>query len=487
MTISMNSNTSYLPDPFGIGPGSSIKSLDSVIGYDADGNGGRMSLIGEKLRKAALHGRPLWTRPWIGPPAWTSGQGVLVGAVRHNASGQWYIASGGGTCGANEPVHLTGAAVSDGGVNWTHLGAPAWDPADDPAAPTLDLTGSASTPAGMLSLDVYANRGLMRFNGCAPEQYAVTGIRAKVFDSKVGTTRRGGGSITFWSDAPKIGFAAYSSGVAVKIFVDGRPLTADPMFGGSSGNYVSTADWGARKPRLYEVMSPVGDFYMLGLYITSADQIWKPSDTTNNVRGVFIGDSYLSGSGYGPFLHGNSLSGHFGRLIGVDDMWMFGMGGTGLLNTGSSSYYTYRERLPQALALAPDAFYIYGSTNDGSYTGAALTTEALAFIDAIRAESDAPIFWFGPMSIDSSGSSTVDASIAAAVAQRPNSNVFYKSIITSELPWITGTHNNSGFTWSSNISQYISGDATHPCDKGTMYFAQRMANTYIKDMLPSVL
>ena len=464
-----------------------LLSLSHVIGHDDDGYGGRMSLIGERLRKAAMHGRPLWCRPWIGPPAWTNGEAVAYGAVRHNSANQWYVAVNSGTCGVTEPVHLTGAAVSDGAVLWTHLGAPDWDPADDVAAPTITLTGSTSTPAGLNKIDVYANRGLMRINGMTPEQYATVSIRADVFDSKPGTTVRSGGSVAFWSDAPLIGFSAFNGLDGVKVYVDGRPLTADPVYGGAAGNYVFTANWASRKPRLYEIVSSLTNFHLLAIYLSSSDQIWRPSDTTGNLRGVFIGDSYLGGSGYGPFLHGNVLSSHFGRLIGVDDMWAFGIGGTGLLNPGAASYYTYRERLPQALALNPDAFYVYGSTNDAAYTQAALTTEALAFIDAIRAESGAPIFWFGPASINISGASTVDTAIAAAVALRPDSNVFYKSIITAGLPWITGSHNNSGFTWSSNVAQYISGDGVHPCDKGTMYFARRMANTYIKDMLPNIL
>lgn len=457
------------------------------IGPNSAGKGVRTSLIGERLRKAAMHGRPLWTRPWIGPPAWTSGQTVTTSAVRKNTSGQWYISITAGTCGATEPVHLGGAAVSDGAVLWTHLGAPAWDPADDVAAPTITLTNSG-TPAGMVKIATVSNQNLLRLNGCTANPVYTDWFYTDVFFVKTGTARQYyGGSVQFYSDAPKIGFTALNGGDGTKVYVDGRPLTANPVYQGAASNYVFTVDWGSRKQRLYEVMFSKTFQISTSIWITAEDQIWRPADATGNLRGVFIGDSYLGGSANGPFMHGNWLSSHFGRLIGIDDMWNYGIGGTGLLNPGASSYYTYRQRLPQALARNPDAFFVQGPTNDGLYTQEQVTTEALAFIDAIRAESDAPIFWFGPMSLNQPLNIPIDEAVADAVALRPDSNVFYKSIMTDDLPWITGAHNNTSVPWSSNISQYISGDNIHPCDKGIMYFAQRMADTYIKDMLPNIL
>lgn len=443
-----------------------------------------------KLERAIVAGRPLWTRPWIGPSAWTTGEAVKQGDVRKNSATptQWYVAAGSGTCGATEPTHVNGAAVTDGAVLWTHLGGPAWDPADDVAKPTLTLTGATSTPAGLTALDVWANRSLFTFNGCAPVQYATNRANLQVFNynAAASVTQRGG-SVSFWSDAPKIGFEVASGTAGTCLFVDGRPVTTGPIYPFAGSNFWATVDWGSRKPRLWEIHYGKDNAALYQIAVTSADQIW-PAPAAGALRAGFIGDSYLAGSSYGPFLLGNTLSEHFGRLIGIDDMWRMGIGGTGLLNPGTGPYFTYRERVPQLLALNPNAIFVYGSTNDLSYSQAAITAEALAFLDAIRAGSSAPIFWFGPAPIAGSYSSiqTVDTAVAAAVAARPGKNVIYKSMLTAVPPWLTGSHNNANYSWSSDISQYIGGDNVHPVDKGTMYLAGRMAAAYANEMLPLV-
>ncbi|NMN58364.1 hypothetical protein FHT36_002266 [Xanthobacter sp. SG618] len=442
-----------------------------------------------RLQQALAAGRPLWTRPWIGPSAWTTGEAVKQGDVRSNSATptQWYVAATGGTCGATEPTHTNGSATSDGAVLWTHLGGPSWDTADDPAKPALTLTGSTSVPAGLTALDVWANRSLFAFNGNAPGQYATSRANLNVFLPNASAAASRGGFVSFMSDAPKIGFEVPNNTFGIRVFCDGRPVTAGPIYPFSGSNFWATIDWGTRKPRLWEIHYGQANAALFLLAITSADQIW-PAPSPNGLRAGFIGDSYLAGSSYGPFLLGNTLSEHFGRLTGIDDMWRLGTGGTGLLNPGSGPYYTYRERVPQLLALNPHAIFVQGSTNDVSYSQSALTAEALAFLDAIRVGSTAPIFWFGPAPLSGNYASiqTVDTAISAAVAARPNSNIIYKSMLTAVPPWLTGSHNNASYSWTSNISQFIGGDNVHPVDKGTMYLAGRMASAYANDMLPLV-
>ncbi|GLI23500.1 lysophospholipase L1-like esterase [Xanthobacter flavus] len=446
-----------------------------------------------RLQQALAAGRPLWTRPWEGPSAWVPLQAVKQGDVRKNSAAQWYVAGSAGTCGATEPTHTSGAAVSDGGVLWTHLGGPSWDAADDPAKPILTPTNSTSTPAGLTALDVWANRALFTFNGCAPAQYATNRAYLNVFTIGVGGAVQRGGFVAFWSDAPKIGFEAPSGTAGMRIFCDGRPLTAGPIYPFAASNFWEVVDWGTRKPRLWEIHYGRDNATFMQIAITSADQIW-PAPSPGTLRGGALGDSYLAGSSYGPFILGDTLPEHFGRLIGVDDMWRLGIGGTGLLNPGTGPYYTYRERVPQLLALKPDVIFLQGSTNDIGSNQAAITAEALACIDAIRGGaggqpgSSAPIFWFGPAPISGSYSSiqAVDAAIKAACDARPGQNIFYKSLVTATPPWLTGSHNNASYSWSSNISQYIGGDNVHPVDKGTMYFAGRMASAYANEMLPLV-
>ncbi|MFG1203228.1 SGNH/GDSL hydrolase family protein [Xanthobacter aminoxidans] len=457
-----------------------------------------------RLQQAVDAGRPLSVRPWIAPTAWTSGQTVQVGEVRKNSAtpAQWYVAiSVDGVCGASEPTHTNGSAVWDGSagarVLWTHLGSSAdWQDADDPAAPTLTATGSTSVPAGYVSFDLWTNRNLVTLRGCYATQHAGTGtgLLLFTFDSKSGTAAPGGCSLAFMSDATGVAFQLPGSGGAgVKVYCDGRPVRMSAIGADQSMWYYHTIAFGKRKERLWEVFFGQSHSALYNIAIPSNAQIW-PAPSAVPLVGAFIGDSYLAGSTYGPFLHGNTLSAHFGRLIGIDTMWRFATGGTGLLNPGAASYYTYRERLPQVLAKNPDSIFVYGSTNDAGYTQSQVNTEALAFLDAIRngtggqPGTSAPVFWFGPAPISGnySGIQTVDTAIATAVAARPNSNIFYKSLVTSVPPVFIGSHNNTNFTAFSTIGEYIGGDNVHPVDKGTMYLARRMASAYANEMLPLV-
>ncbi|WP_029555115.1 GDSL-type esterase/lipase family protein [Xanthobacter sp. 91] len=450
-----------------------------------------------RLQQALDAGRPLWARPWIAPTAWTSGQTIQVGEVRKNSAtpAQWYIAAAqGGVCGAIEPTQTNGSAVWDGTANtsvlWTHLGSSAdWDNVDDPAAPTLTATGSTSVPAGYVSFNPWANRQLLTVRGAYLTQHvgSGTGIVLNTFDSKSGTTVYGGSGIAFMSDATGISFQVPASVQGIRVYVDGRPVTMSNIGPNQGGWYYHTIAFGKRKERLWEVFFGKDTAAIYNVAIPSNAQIW-PAPSVVPLVGAFIGDSYLQGSGYGPFLDGNTLSGHVGRLIGIDNMWRFGTGGTGLLNPGSGPFYTYRERLPQVLAQSPNVILVQGSTNDASYTQAQVNTEALALLDAIRAATTAPVFWFGPAPLSGGYSSIqiVDTAIAMAIAARPNSNIFYKSLVTSVPPVFIGSHNNTNFSAFSTIGEYIGGDNVHPVDKGTMYLARRMASAYANEMLPLV-
>lgn len=450
-----------------------------------------------RLQQAVDAGRPLWARPWIAPTAWTSGQTIQVGEVRKNSAtpAQWYVAIAiDGVCGASEPAQTNGSAVWDGSagarVLWTHLGSSAdWDDADDVAAPTVTLTGSTSVPAGYVSFNAWTNRQLLTVRGAYVTQHAGsgTGIILNTFDSKSGTTVFGGCSLAFMSDAAGVSFQIPSGAPGIRVYVDGRPVSMSAIGSGQGGWFYDTISFGKRKERLWEVFFGQSHSALYNIAIPSAAQIW-PAPSAVPLVGAFIGDSYLQGSNYGPYLNGNTLSGHVGRLIGIDNMWRFGTGGTGLLNPGSGPFYTYRERLPQVLAQKPDVILVQGSTNDASYTQAQVNTEALALLDAIRAATTAPVFWFGPAPLSGGYSSLqiVDTAIATAVAARPNSNIFYKSLVTSVPPVFIGAHNNTNFTAFSTIGEYIGGDNVHPVDKGTMYLARRMASAYANEMLPLV-
>lgn len=432
-----------------------------------------------KITKAFAHDRPLRSRPWIAPTNWTQGQAVNAGEVRVGASSHWYVAVSTGTCGASQPSHVTGAAVSDGTVLWTYIGDAIGDSASDPLAPTWVDTGSASTPGGTTKLDMWANRGLVTlFGGTGIVQGAGNNrIRIQNFQTQSGTWSYGKSCAAFWSDAALIAFEGPSTNPGICIHADGRPIKMGAMLANFGGNYMSTCTWPSRKQRLYELFFSKLEAIVPVVAIPSTDQIWPLRDPAG-IRMAIIADSYDDDSSYHPFLPGNSLGTGIGRRLGIRDVWHFSKGGTGLIAKGSgSAFYTYLERLPQVLASNPDLIVIYGSTNDQGQTQGAVQAAATALLNAIRAATDVPVIWHGPAPISLTWSSIgpVDAGIAAAVAARSGEDTAYVSLYTATPPWITGNWNNGSYSWSSNASQYIGGDSTHPVDIGVMYLADRMA------------
>ena len=429
--------------------------------------------LAEKLRVAAAsQGKSLFPDAWIAPSAWSSGLAVREGEVRSNG-GNWYVSLGNGTTGVTAPTHTANQTPSDGAVPWSHLGYGLTS--NDARAPTLTNTGSASTPSGTTAMDVWANRALFTLRGCYATQYVTSRMTLNAFSKKAGTVQ-GGGSVAFWSDAPLIGFEANSGTRGIVIYVDDRPVQWSPIGAGLAGTYWSTLSHAdGRRPRKYEVFMPPSANNFMRISIGSNDQVW-PDKPAVPLRGVFVGDSYidLAGTNYGPFIGGNNLASLLGRAIGIPDMWAYGTGGTGLLNPGASSFYTYRERIPELLTLSPDVIFVYGSSNDSSYTSGQISTEAGLFLDTLRASTSAPLFWFGPIPTAVPNLSVVDAAIASAIAARPNQNIFYKSPSTDNPAWpVAGQYINNG-------------DNVHLIDKGNRQAAQLMANSYVREMLPLV-
>ena len=108
-------------------------------------------------------------------------------------------------------------------------------------------------------------------------------------------------------------------------------------------------------------------------------------------RMVVIGDSYNAGSSYGPWLAGGSIAQLLGKRLGWRDTWNMSVGGTGYLNASASTFSTFGQRVPQALALSPDIVLLMGSSNDVGYAPMAVQAEVASTLRVIRAGTSAPI------------------------------------------------------------------------------------------------
>lgn len=444
----------------------------------------------QKLLRAAARAVDPWNQvPLVAPSAYANSTAYLAGEVFTANSNMYVVVIGGTTAASGTGPSANFGAVTDGTVTVSYLGS-AWPAYTDSEAPAITVT--TTSPVGTLP-NVYS-----------PEPTATSSYVAGVFKplggyvtfdgsnrSEIKTfDRRPTGDIigrfTGWefeSDAPSIAirFRTITNSRTVGIEVDGKLLKMGGVALISGGQCWIKLDFpaGTRKLRTFRVWHPNGgDNRFADVYITNRDLVQAP--TYETVRAAFISDSIFAGSSWGPFLPGGSMPQRISSALGWDDPWNFTQGGTGYLNPatdGGGDYFTYRQRVAEAATRSPDAWVLFGSTNDGGYTSGQRQAESLATLQAIRALSSAPIFMMGVWSVNS-GTPAIEADLLAAftVFNDSNSTFIPVSTPTVGLPFITGAWNNSGHSAASNDGIAMSSDAIHPFDVGTQIGAIRAAN-----------
>lgn len=455
--------------------------------------------LGQKLTALAASAQsPHLRAPWKLPANWAISTAYSQGDVVL-ANGYWWVCQGAGTSassgvGPNTPTASN--VVSDGTANWLLAGAPTAT-ADDPQAPTITRSTTApSAPDNMpWGLPVSPAASMVRLYGGYQAPATTDRYRVATFDrSASSTVRSSGGRIAFWSDAAKVTVlnpTTTGSEGPFRILIDGRYLTPS-AFSNSAGTY-TTIDWGAKKPRLYELegWSREGAFVSTQvIYTTAADLIWRPS-TDSDVRAYWISDSQSASNSFNPYQPGGGIPFRVARLLGWNDLWNASIGGTGYLNPNSTSgpFYTFRQRVTEGLTRNPDVWVFWGSTNDNGYTAAAITAEALATYQAVRAGgSKAPIFVIGVVPTDANATVT-EAAIQAAVTQFNDPLTFFVPLANaSPYPTTIGSYNrpaSMSATVNTNARDINSTDGVHLLESADPKYAQFIADG-IKQALPQV-
>jgi len=446
--------------------------------------GGRAYMARKRARIYNVHD----AAPLIAPAAWTSGETLgSTGNIRTNG-GLYYANVNTGACGATAPTHMSSAAVSDGAVLWEFAWGPLAAPSGAAEIPAVTATGSASLPSGTTAIPLQAHtQALVSLRGCYASAYATSGLWLKRFNSNSATTVEGAATLRFISDAQTIAFAGHALATGYCVYVDGRPLQLDYIGSNMAGNYFHKLNWAYRKFRRYEIVWSIGESHIVGIATAAGDTTIADNEDAD-LSGVFIGDSYLAGSGYSPFLPGRSLPEVFGRKIGVD-LWNMAVGGTGWINPGTGPYYSFGQRIAEALTRNPKIWFFYGSTNDINYSAAAITAAALSALQSIRAGGNmAPIVLIGPNPINTAGTLTipqVESALQAAVTAFGDPQTFFMPS-NGELPLTLGAWNNSAWTGFTNSANIIGGDNTHPAEIGVRNFAERWAAQYDALVLPNL-
>ena len=169
-------------------------------------------------------------------------------------------------------------------------------------------------------------------------------------------------SMELISDAPKIAFNfTTSTGRMPQLFIDDALYSYDllPAGGGaSSWAIVDFTTTGGAKTRKYRLVGNAVNISMGPISVAPAYNIWAPTNE-DDVVACFVGDSVEAGSGYGPFVGGNTLVGRICSMLGWSKPYGLVVGGTGYLTPNS-----FGSRIPAGLLANPDIWVIIGSVND---------------------------------------------------------------------------------------------------------------------------
>lgn len=134
------------------------------------------------------------------------------------------------------------------------------------------------------------------------------------------------------------------------------------------------------------------NFLFSGFFTLTGDSLY-PAPKRGNLRLIFQGDSYATGTGAGTAL---GMVQSVSDYLGIDDVWGVGVGGTGLIAVGPGSTYIQRMQT-DVYPFNPDVVVIQGFFNDNASNYTAFSAAVLAILqNALAALPNAIIVIFGP-------------------------------------------------------------------------------------------
>lgn len=445
-----------------------------------------------RLARAAEASNPLINPPWTKAPDWVASTAYIQGDVRVNGGKLYVCVTNGTSAASGGPTATNGNSQADDTAAWTYYGRPQVT-ADDAMAPALTIS-TASTSGLTNVFTPVAYPEVFGVYGGYATTFATNYWRMYAFSRAAGSFASGGIRVAFEFEDDKLDIGFGNSTAGVRVIIDDRdysPGNITPATGATPTylkfDFSSTSGWKRRKV-VVESFKGGSGFDFCGVRVSPTGAVWAPP-AQDDVTVACISDSIFAGSGYGPMLSGNAVHGRLGKLLGWNNCWSFSEGGTGYIAAGAGPYYTYGQRIAEALTRNPDLWVFMGSTNDIGETAEAITAAALAAFQAIRAGgSTAPIIVLGVWPINNASVPTVETAVQSAVTQFNDSKTYFIPINgDAVLPWVTGAWNNTNNTSSVNAPMYIAGDNVHPADIGTAYLADRIANAIRTSVLPNIV
>jgi hypothetical protein len=232
--------------------------------------------------------------------------------------------------------------------------------------PTVTLgtgSGGAATTAIVGSSPISWTDPRLRIIGSDYIQYPNDAAYAQFKPLGTGTTKPRGSAVRFGFEGQAFEFGIQlSAGARYRILVNGVPATAlwQTVGGTTNFNYLVKVDLGTRD--VYDITIQLFNVLFRGVRTLATDPIFA-AHSDNPLRMHILGDSFVFGQSYaaGANVDTPGMVYRLGELLGIEDVWGRGIGGTGYIASGQ----TFQSRLAQdVIPYAPDILFIPGSIND---------------------------------------------------------------------------------------------------------------------------
>jgi hypothetical protein len=192
-------------------------------------------------------------------------------------------------------------------------------------------------------------------------------------------------------------------------------------------------------------------------------------------RIIHFGDSFTEGTGSSL----NEVGGYaftFGHLIGTDDVWIVGSGGTGFVNSNGARG-PYISHIEDVNDWSPDIAVFQGSINDGGADEDYVTAVNAVYDSALTANPYVLLVAISPL--------VWSTAAAAMYSDRANTlrglteargGIFLDTI---SAPMITGSGRVGAETGDGNADIMVSADGVHYTQAGHDYAARFLASQFI--------
>lgn len=267
-----------------------------------------------------------------------------------------------------------------------------------PSPPTI--TASTTQPSGLTQEKRYSNSAPeVRYYGGANVAFSTVYRRfptATIFSS--GGNVGSGKQAVAWRaktrvTAAKVSVRVLGGTVPYRFIVDGRYVSlAGSLTSTTSGTNYFQLDFGSSATRTIMVESEQANAF--DAFGAASGDTFSVISTTPK-RMIVFGDSFAESTGATCKYDGAAYI--TGDMLGIEDLWSSGVGGTGYVNTVSGTKYKASERLADINSNGPwDIISVEMGINDIGLSTATITSEVNTCLTSIRANNpSAQIFVVG--------------------------------------------------------------------------------------------